>query len=68
MSIITKAEAYKARSRAIQEANDIARGYVPPVKARRKARTNRFNARRPAHGSQEWAETRGDDLGESPDY
>ena len=24
--------------------------------------------RRPAWGSQEWAETRGDDLGESPDY
>lgn len=24
--------------------------------------------RRPTPGSQEWAETRGDDLGESPDY
>ena len=25
-------------------------------------------SRRPVPGSQEWAETRGDDLGESPDY
>jgi hypothetical protein len=23
---------------------------------------------KPAYGTQEWAETRGDDLGESPDY
>ena len=28
----------------------------------------RKGPRRPVVGSQEWAETRGDDLGESPDY
>jgi hypothetical protein len=28
----------------------------------------RKRERRPVPGSQEWAETRGDDLGESPDY
>lgn len=29
---------------------------------------SRTQTRRPIVGSQEWAETRGDDLGESPDY
>lgn len=37
------------------------------VAARRRRRKPRAE-RRPAVGSQEWAETRGDDLGESPDY
>jgi hypothetical protein len=31
-------------------------------------RPQRRRERRPVPGSQEWAETRGDDLGESPDY
>ena len=31
-------------------------------------RRRKSSTRRPVWGSQEWAETRGDDLGESPDY
>jgi len=35
---------------------------------RRQNSQARKATRRPVPGSQEWAETRGDDLGESPDY
>lgn len=31
-------------------------------------RSRKPRDRRPAPGSQQWAETRGDDIGESPDY
>ena len=37
--------------------------YAPKPKPRRRKTTEP----RPAWGSQQWAETRGDDLGESPD-
>lgn len=33
-----------------------------------KRASQRPSTRRPTPGSAEWAETRGDDLGESPDY
>lgn len=39
--------------------------YMAP-KARKARRQG--SSRRPVVGSAEWAETRGDDLGESPDY
>lgn len=52
------------RQRAITLADQQARGYVPPQPKQRKRRVS--NARL-MYGSQEWAETYRDDLGESRD-
>lgn len=49
--------------RTAQGASDPRRFNRPPARRRQKA-----DSRRPIVGSAEWAETRGDDLGESPDY
>lgn len=38
------------------------------AKAKAKRYRRRKSSRSPIVGSAEWAETRGDDLGESPDY
>lgn len=70
MSSEEKKAAYRAKRRAEETARREALGIAPysaaPVKpARKAARTTR---RGPAIGSQEWAETQADNIGESPDY
>lgn len=52
------------KRRTAQSAADPRRQTQPPKRRRKKPTPER----RPVVGSAEWAETRGDDLGESPDY
>jgi hypothetical protein len=60
-----------SKERARRDAQSLANaGRTPIYGPGRRYRLNgqRKETRRPVWGSQEWAETRGDDLGESPDY
>lgn len=53
-----------ARCQTAQMAANAAKGPQP----HRRIKKYSTKQRPPAWGSQQWAETRGDDLGESPDY
>ena len=65
-------EAYKAKQRAAEAARRKSLGlpdWPPaPKPARSKERRATDRDPRPVYGSQDWAETYRDDLGESPDY
>lgn len=70
MSKEEKKAAYRAAQRAREAARREALGLGPvsatPIKAARKAR--RTDRGGPVIGSQQWAETFGDNLGLSPDF
>lgn len=61
-----RCQAEKARRTSQARANHVRHSW-PAIRYRGR-RTTRPSTRRPTPGSQEWAETRGDDLDESPDY
>lgn len=65
-----KKEAYKARQRAAEAARRTALGMpdYPPLAPKKKRKgSDPTRDARPAYGSQAWAETYRDDLGESFD-
>jgi hypothetical protein len=78
---MTKGELRKARQaeHAAREAERLAIGDMRTSQerhldeylareARKRRKPRKLQTRQPTPGSAEWAETRGDDLGESPDY